>query len=380
MTFPRRKPAQTRRRGAAAKDPLGLVVVSSRIRLARNLADAPFPDWAPPDDRLRVFARVVQAAVPAGVEVGMALEAAQVADDEDLAGCLYESHCISHDLLGRGPGAGFLLDANASPNDSQRFSMMVNEEDHIRIQVFRADYRLEDAWKAADRFDTALERRLRYAFSKKLGYLTACPSNLGTGMRASVMLALPGLVACNEFESTCRAVDRLGFNARGLNGENSSTSSCLVQISNRGTLGFSEADVIARLEKIVNEVIRVERQARRYSMTKGCVFLNDMVARGLAVLQSAHIITAEEAQNALASVRLGVSLGMVRHVRAEEIDAISAACGHYALRRALLLDGAIREEVDDPDFRDAARANFIRPNLARASFHPLPEDPHTPKP
>ncbi len=374
MTLPRRKPAQPRRRAASAKDDLGQIVVSSRIRLARNLAEAPFPDWAPPDDRLRVFSRVVQAALPAGADVGMPLEYAQVSDNENLAGCLYESHYISRDLLGRGPGAGYLLEADIRPDAPEHFSMMINEEDHIRIQVFRSDYQLEKAWKTADRFDTALERRLGYAFSKKLGYLTACPSNLGTGMRASVMLALPGLVACDEFESTCRAVDRLGFNARGVNGENTSTSSCLVQISNRGTLGFSETDVIARLKKVVDEVIRVERQARLYSLTKGTLFLNDMVSRGLAVLQGAYVITAEEAQNAITCVRLGVSLGMVRHARVEDLDALSAACGHYALRQSLLLEGATQEEVDDPDSRDASRADLVRNVLARASFHPLSED------
>ena len=373
MTLPRRKPSPSRRRASREED-LGQIVVSSRIRLARNLADAPFPEWATPDERERIFSRVVPAAIEAGADVGMALKFARVADDEDFAGCLYEAHFISRDLLGGGPGAGYLLDGNAPRDGAGRFSMMVNEEDHIRIQVFRTDYRLEDAWKAADRFDSALERRLPYAFSRKLGYLTACPSNLGTGMRASVMLSLPGLVACDEFESTCRAIDRLGFNARGVNGENTSTSSCLVQISNRGTLGFTETDVIARLKKVVDEVIRVERQARLYSTTKGSVFLNDMVGRGLAVLQNAHVIQAEEAQNALTCVRLGISLGMVRHARIEDIDALSVGCGHYVLRRDLLKDGATREEVDDPDMRDSGRASFIRRNLARATFHPLPED------
>jgi protein arginine kinase len=374
MTLPRRPSARASRRAAIPDEKLGRVVVSSRIRLARNLADAPFPDWAPPEQLKAVFERVVDAVGEVGEEVGMNLKYATVEEDTDFAESLYESHLVSRDLLDRGAGAGYFLDVDTMFKGHSRFSMMVNEEDHIRIQVIRDDERLDEAWTVADRFDTALSRRLPYAFSKKLGFLTACPSNLGTGMRASVMLSLPGLVACDEFESTCRAVDRLGFNARGVNGENTSTSSCLVQISNRGTLGFSETDVIARLKKVVGEVIRVELQARRYSMTKGAVFLDDMVARSLSLLQFAYILEAEEALNALTAVRLGVELGMVRHLRISEVESLEAACGHYAVLGDLIADGCTAEEADDPDVRDQFRASMVRRAVARATLHPFSDN------
>ncbi len=377
MTFPRRKTARGRRRAEVPDAKLGKVVVSSRIRLARNLADEPFPDWASTGRLEEILVKVAEAAVAAGDEIGMPLSAYRLEDGTILnfAGRLFEAHFISRDLMNRGAGAGYLL-AQAGKNGvaGSSFAMMVNEEDHLRIQVFRDDYALEDAWKLADRFDTALSKRLAYAFSKKLGYLTACPSNLGTGMRASVMLSLPGLVACDEFESTCRAVDRLGFNARGVNGENTSTSSCLVQISNRGTLGFSETDVIARLKKVVDEVVRVELQARRYSMTKGAVFLDDMVARSLSLLQFAYILQAEEALNALTAVRLGVELGMVRHLRISEVESLEAACGHYAILGDLIADGCTAEEADDPDVRDQFRASMVRRAVARATLHPFSDN------
>jgi protein arginine kinase len=374
MTLPRRPSARASRRAAIPDEKLGRVVVSSRIRLARNLADAPFPDWAPPEQLKAVFERVVDAVGEAGEEVGMNLKYATVEEDTDFAESLYESHLVSRDLLDRGAGAGYFLDVDTMFKGHSRFSMMVNEEDHIRIQVIRDDERLDEAWAVADRFDTALSHHLPYAFSKKLGYLTACPSNLGTGLRASVMLALPALVLIDEFESTCRAVDRLGYNARGVNGENSSTSSCLVQISNRGTLGFSETDVIARLKKVVDEVIRVELQARRYSMTKGAVFLDDMVARSLSLLQFAYILQAEEALNALTAVRLGVELGMVRHLRISEVESLEAACGHYAILGDLIADGCTAEEADDPDVRDQFRASMVRRAVARATLHPFSDN------
>ncbi len=362
-----------RRPAPLPDDKLGRVVVSSRIRLARNLADAPFPDWATPEQLDAILERVVEAVTDAGDNVGMNLKYGLVKDDEDFAGLLCEKQFISRDLVARGAAAGYVLDYDAMAQDIMRFSVMVNEEDHVRIQVIRLDDRVEEAWSFADKFDTALSRHIPYAFSKKLGYLTACPSNLGTGMRASFMLSLPGLVACDEFESTCRAIDRLGFNARGVNGENSSTPSCMVQISNRGTLGYAEADVITRLRKVVDEVVRVERQARRYSMTKGALFLNDMVARNLAILQSARMIQADEAQNALAAVRLGVELGLVRHLKADEAEGLSDECGRYTLRSGLLKEGFSAEDLDDPDYRDAIRADILRKALSGATFNPLPD-------
>ena len=373
MTLSGRTRRSGRRSSRLSDEKLGRVVVSSRIRLARNLADAPFPDWATIDQLNEIFQRVVDAATDAGEDVGMNLKYGLIGEDENFAGLLFERQLISRDLISRGAAAGYILDLDAKSQSDMRFSVMVNEEDHLRIQVIRFDDRIEDAWSFADKYDTALSRRLPYAFSKKLGYLTACPSNLGTGMRASFMLSLPGLVACDEFESTCRAIDRLGFNARGVNGENSSTPSCMVQISNRGTLGFSEGDVIARLRKVVDEVVRVECQARRYSMTKGALFLNDMVARSLAVLQNARMIQADEAQNALTAVRLGVELGLVRHFRVDEAETLSGECGRYALRSSLLQEGFSAENLDNPDFRDAIRADILRKALSNATFNPLPD-------
>ena len=373
MTLPRRQSARGSRRAAIPDEKLGRVVVSSRIRLARNLADAPFPDWAPPEQLKAIFERVVSVVGDAGEEVGMNLKYATVEENPDFAESLYESHLVSRDLLDRGAGAGYFLDEDTMFKGHSRFSMMVNEEDHIRIQIIRDDDRLDEAWAVADRFDTALSRHLPYAFSKKLGYLTACPSNLGTGLRASVMLALPALVLIDEFESTCRAVDRLGYNARGVNGENSSTSSCLVQISNRGTLGFSETDVIARLRKIVDEVVRVELQARRFALARDTFFFNDMVSRSLTLLQNAHVLQAEETMNALTAVRLGVELGLVRHLRTKDIESLESVCGRYAMRNEMMKGGLPRESAEDPDTRDICRSLAVRKALAHATFPPLPE-------
>ena len=374
MTFPRRNRPR-RHRADLPAEKLGRVVVSSRIRLARNLADAPFPDWATDDQRQQARLRVSQAAVEAGRECGWTLRAETVADDQDRAMRLFEDHLISQDLVNRGVGAGYIvLDARDKDAGRTAFSLMVNEEDHVRIQVIRDRDDLAGAWRIADVFDTALSRHLPYAFSRKLGYLTACPSNLGTGLRSSVMLALPALVLCGEFDAVCRAVDRLGFNARGVNGENTATASSLVQISNRGTLGFAETDVIARLQRVVDEVVRVERQARQYALVKDRTFLNDLVARSLALLQNAHVLQAEETFNALTVVRLGVELGLVRHLRTDAIDDLAAVCSPFAMRQAIQRDGYDEEAADDPDFRDTCRSHRVRQVLARATLNPLSED------
>ena len=373
MTLPRRTTSLRRKAASAEITDFGTVVLSSRVRLARNIAGEHFPDWSSPQALKRVFVRASKAALAAGHDLGIELEAFRANADEDLAGCLYESHLISKDLMNRGDGAGILLPVPGQKR-SDCLSIMINEEDHIRIQAFNGNYNLEATWKLADAFDSALEKYIDYAFSKKQGYLTSCPSNLGTGMRASVMLTLPGLLVCNEFDSTCRAVDRLGFNVRGLNGENTSTSSCIVQISNRGTLGFSEKNVINRLKKVVDEVIRIENQARLYAVRKAPVMLNDILGRSLSLLQYARVLQSEEAINALSAVRLGVELGLISRVTLAEIEGLSATCGYYATRKELLLSGCPREQVDDPDVRDIFRSDLVRKIISRAKLTLLPEE------
>lgn len=355
--------------------PLGTVVISSRIRLARNIVGEHFPDWCSSDSLKKLFVRNSKAAIAAGRDIGIGLDAFTVGRDPELDGCLYEMRYLSRDLIDRPEGAGYLLAENEPDNedDKLRLAIMLNEEDHIRIQAFRRDYDLEKAWQLADAFDSALEKHVKYAFSQKLGYLTSCPSNLGTGMRASVMLTLPGLLVCNEFESTCRALERLGVNVRGINGEKTTTSSCIVQISNRGTLGFSEHDVIARLKKITDEVIRVEYQARRYAIDKSPVFLNDMLGRSLSLLQHARVLQSEEAINALTAVKFGVELGLIAHLRLDLINELLDGCGYYAMRKQMLLSSVDRKLIDEPDIRDAFRSSLVRGVVGRAKLTLLPE-------
>lgn len=375
MTLPRGKVIRSVKSKAGSKKELGSVVLSSRIRLARNVDGEHFPDWCSPSALKKNFVRIAKAAIAAGQDINTDLEAFPATGDADLNGCLFESHYISRDLLNRGEGAGYIL---TSPEQKvadkhSKFAMMINEEDHIRIQVFRDDYNLEKAWTEASTFDSALEKHVEYAFSKRLGYLTSCPSNIGTGMRASVMLTLPGLLVCDEFESTCRAVDRLGYNVRGINGENTTTASCIVQISNKGTLGFTEEEVIARLKRVVDEVIRVEYQARRYALTKSTVFMNDMMGRSLSLLQCARVLQSEEAVNALTAVRLGVELGLIKHLTLKEVDLLINSVGHYAIRKNILLNGGTPEMADDADYRDLYRSTIVREVVAHASQTLLPE-------
>lgn len=352
------------------------IVASTRIRLARNIKDRKFPNWCNDDELADIFnflsATVTDAAK--SLHKPCKLKTYRISDlgSPDYIEALCSSNFISKELLDRPPeGSGFVSDTKFNFS-SDFFSVMINEEDHLRIQYFTGTYDLHKAWEKADELDNEISKRVDYAFNRKLGYLTACPSNLGTGMRASVMLAIPGLVIMNEFESTCRAIDRLGFNVRGCNGEGTSTLSCLIQISNRGTLGMSEQQVLADLTEIVDEVIYQERKARLYAMRKTPERLNDFVARGIAIVQNARIINSEDAANALYAVAFGILLGMVSGFSIEKCQKATFDSKHSSIRMLMAKDFSTAE-IDNPDMRDAYRARLLRAATKNAKFIPWPD-------
>ncbi len=354
----------------APPDEYGTIVLSSRIRLARNLEGERFPDWNDPDGLSRVLLKVANAAQASGDAIGLRLLAVDMGKfiGEDVAPCLCESNVISQSLLDRGAGAGFLIPFSTENDSFVPFSLMVNEEDHIRLQIVRHDEDLEAAWRAADLFDTELSKRLPFAFRKRLGYLTSCPSNLGTGLRASVMLALPGLALLEDFDAVCRAIDRLGYNARGRNGEGTSSTGGVVQISSRGTLGFTESEVIAGLRQVVDEVVRCERQARRHLLRNEPFLLEDYIARAFSLLRNARLLGSEEAVASLEAVRLGLELGLVRRVAKGTIDELITASSPTHTRHLMLKEKMPKETLDNPDARDAFRSDFISKALRRGTI------------
>lgn len=334
------------------------IVLMTRVRLARNLAGYSFPGWAKAAQREEIF-ETCRTAVAATTQMKRAINVA-IGDLSELERqILVERHLISRELSGAKSGAG------VSISKDQAFSVMMNEEDHLRIQVLRAGFNLKKAWNTINDLDSALEDHLDFAFSPTLGYLTACPTNLGTGMRASAMMHLPALVISNQMEKVVRAVNQLGMVVRGLFGEGSDASGSIFQISNQTTLGESEADIIKRLGSVLQSIVEHELNAREKLLEADAGKLLDKVGRAYGILQNSHLLSSSEAMNLLSLIRLGVDLGAFPDGNRSVIDRlfIEAQPGH--------LQHAQKGEFD-PGQRDVLRAarlrsefaNFVRPDFS----------------
>ena len=248
-------------------------------------------------------------------------------------------------------------------DDRESVSVMVNEEDHLRLQVMRSGLALDDAWAEIDRLDDALEARLAYAFHEQFGYLTACPTNVGTGMRASVLLHLPALGITKQIEKVFRALQKINLVVRGLYGEGSRASGDLYQISNQVTLGKAEARVLQEIREVIAMILQYERSARQLLLKERKQAEQDRVARALGTLGSATMITAEETMELLSNVRLGVHLHLLDDVPARAVNElfIHTQAAHLQKLMGTPLDG---EE------RNAARARYLRTKLRE--FGPPP--------
>ncbi len=340
------------------------IVLMTRVRLARNLAGNSFPGWAKPAQREEILAtcrEAVSATLPMKRSLSLSID--ELTDLEKQI--LVERHLISRELSGAKSGAGAVISRD------QAYSVMINEEDHLRIQVLRSGFQLKKAWTTINDLDSALEDRLDYAFSPTLGYLTACPTNLGTGMRASAMMHLPALVIASQMEKVVRAVNQLGMVVRGLFGEGSDASGSIFQISNQTTLGESEEGIIKRLGSVLNSIIEHELNARQKLLEADPNKIFDKIGRAFGILQNGHVLSSSEAMNLLSLIRLGVDLGVFPDTNRCVIDRllIESQPGH--------LQHAQRGEFE-PGQRDLLRAmrlrsefaNFTKPNFTLSSDGP----------
>jgi protein arginine kinase len=327
------------------------IVLMTRIRLARNLAGQPFPGWAKPAQRAAILESCRDALTAAPqMKRGLNIAVGELSELEKQI--LVERHLISRELSGAKAGAGVII------SKEQTLSVMVNEEDHLRIQTLRAGFQLKKAWNAINELDTALEEHLDFAFSPTIGYLTACPTNLGTAMRASAMMHLPALVISNQMEKVVRAVNQLGMVVRGLFGEGSDASGSIFQISNQTTLGESEEDIIKRLTTVLNSIIEHERNAREKLLEADAGKLHDKIGRAFGILQNSHLLTSSEAMNLLSLIRLGIDFGAFPDAARATVDRllIEAQPGHVQhLSKHDLEAGA----------RDFARAVRLREEFAK---------------
>lgn len=340
--------------------PANDIVVGTRVRLARNLEQIPFPGVATQEQMRNVVDQTRRAvenlsnppgpeAVGSERERGVGTLAFYTMDQLTplVKELLVERHLISPQHAGSGAGHALVL------RDDERVSIMVNEEDHLRIQVLLPGLQPEQAWQMADQVDNALDARLPFAFSERMGYLTAWPTNVGTGLRASLMLHLPALVATGQMRQVVSAVAHLGLTVRGLYGEGTEAWGNLFQLSNQVSLGRSEEEITTHLANVGRQVIRQERQAREALRNQRRLQLEDGIYRSLGIVTHARSLSTQEALRLLSDVRLGIDLRLISGIPETILQELVVRIRPAHLQRL------VGRELSPPE-RDLQRATLIR--------------------
>jgi protein arginine kinase len=326
------------------------IVISSRVRLARNLAGGIFPGRSQPDDLIRSRNLIVRAA--SGVNF---LADALFFDLDGLSrldkSALQERRLISRDLMEQGSGAGLLVGMN------QSLDIMINEEDHIRLQCLLPGFDLIEALRIADQVDDQLQQRLEVAYSPEWGFLTCCPSNLGTGLRASLLIHLPGMVRTRRIGKLLSEMEGQGFLIRGFYGEGSETAGDIFQVSNRATLGCSELEIIETIEVLGRRISEQEAEARDHLGGRARPRTEDGIWRAFGILSHARMLSTRELMELWSTLRLGISLGMLPHRGTAVLNRLLIAAQPAHLQ--ILLDSELKASA-----RDAERARMVREAMA----------------
>ncbi|MEE0963768.1 protein arginine kinase [Ruminococcus sp. YE282] len=326
------------------------VVISTRVRLARNLKDYPFPCRLSTQDKEKIIEKVKSAIENSNSPISKDFSFIRMSELTPQQGVsLVERRLVSPEFISESQGRALLLSKDES------ISIMINEEDHIRLQVINNGLSLEDTYDIADKLDTLLDENLDFAFDDKLGYLTQCPTNLGTGMRASVMLHLPALEKSRAIGRIAGNLSKLGLTIRGAHGEGTEPNGALYQLSNQVTLGISEKAAIENLKNITMQLISQENQAR----TRLCssIDIQDAISRSLGILKSALVISHDEALKLLSNVRLGIVSGQIKNVSTETVDKLMLSVEPATLSVNL-------NKNLSPHERDIERAKLIQSALA----------------
>ncbi|WP_405098301.1 protein arginine kinase [Oceanobacillus sp. FSL H7-0719] len=326
------------------------IVLSSRIRLARNFANVTYPVLGEESELKKVTDFMKQEYSKQSFH---AYKNFQFISMQDLSliekRILVEKHLISPNLE-KFPQSAVLI------SEDERVSIMINEEDHLRIQLYFPGYQLTEALEEAFNLDDWIEEKVNYAFDEKCGYLTSCPTNVGTGMRASVMMHLPALAHTKQINRMIPAINQFGLVVRGIYGEGSESLGNIYQISNQITLGKSENDIVLDLESVVKQLIEQERLARKYITEKLGLTLEDRIFRSYGILKNSRIIGSKEASECISNVRLGIDLGIIKNISKNILNELMILMQpgflqHYANKKL-----TARE-------RDIFRASLIRERL-----------------
>lgn len=326
------------------------VVISSRVRLARNIKNIPFPNKLDEAKGRKVVKRVEEAFY-SSAHMKDEYKSIYLWDNDDISNISYlERHLISNKLINNKNKAAFIL------SKDETSSIMINEEDHMRIQSITGGLNLKEAYEYTNKLDDLIEEGLEYAFDEELGYLTACPTNLGTGLRASVMVHLPALSMNKEIVGLLNGLTQVGMTIRGLYGEGSSGDGSIYQISNQVTLGLSEEEILTKLTGVINQIINQEKLTRDRIYNKNKYELEDKILRSVGILKSAVILDSKEALNLLSNVRLGIEMGIIKNVDKTVLNKFLVNIQPATIQKLY------KNKLTDIQ-RDIKRADVIKENL-----------------
>lgn len=326
------------------------IAISSRIRLARNLAEFPFPNRAKPEQKADIQDHLLKALRRQDAfKSGWTAKSEEVLDADRML--LFERSLISREHAETDSGGGIGVSRD------EQDVVMINEEDHLRLQVVRSGFSLQEAWEEMAGLDDALGADVEYAYSPKYGYLTCCPSNTGTGMRAGVMMHLPGLALMEEIRPVMRGLNKMGLAVRGPGGEGSDAEGFLFQVSNQVTLGRSEEEILEELSSVVEELIQHERNARLRLEQCRPNGLRDKVGRAAGILREAWELNSKEALELLSLVRLGLAMQLLRLDTPHVVEQLMVDVRPAHLQRLAGRDLT-------PEERDRFRAEWVRSKLA----------------
>ena len=327
------------------------IVISSRIRLARNLSKIPFPHWAKKPENEQVLA-MTKSAFDQTPELKDALYLRLDTMDSVDKQFLVERHLMSNEHAIRSNQKALLV------NEDENIAVMVNEEDHLRIQVMESGFDLDGTWGVMNSIDNRISELLPYAFKRDWGYLTACPTNTGTGMRGSIMLHLPALVMTRQINRVLEAIAKLSFTTRGLYGEGTQASGNFFQISNQVSLGLREEEILGNIKGVIRQIIDQEEKARESLMAEHREMLEDRIWRSYGTLKSAHIITSNETVELLSMLRLGNDVGLIPDVERSFINEL------FILTQPAHLQKLENKKLSANE-RDVKRAQIIRERLVK---------------
>ncbi|MDD3031760.1 MAG: protein arginine kinase [Atribacterota bacterium] len=327
--------------------PLSHIIISSRIRLARNIKNIPFPFRATDEQLLTVIEKVEKI-----LKENKEFYGFQIIKLDNLSPVeiefLVEKRLISFALARFSkPYRGILY------NTDETMSIMINEEDHFRLQSMLPGFQLKKVWEIINYYDDKIEKEIKYAFNEKEGFLTCCPTNAGTGLRASVMLHLPGLIISNKISESINTIIKQGYAVRGFYGEGTEFQGNLFQISNQVTLGLSEEDIINRLEISIKQLIEKEQKAREKLIIQAKHKIEDQVMRSYGILTNAKIISTAEALNLLSYVRFGIEMGIIARIGYDVINRLMLIVQPGYLQ---LIKGQNMKKMQ----RDTVRAELIK--------------------